>query len=748
MLRTPHHASRPAIAALWLVAAAACTTTRTVPQAWSDDGSASAARSPVRAEVQALERVQRELLKQGVVEELHGLRVEDPFRALEQDSALTRRWIALQNARTRRGLAPFRDPARRARLRELLSIGSLGGPRLAAGRLLATRREGEREQAALYRFDREGQSPQLLIDPLDFGERAAIDWHHLSPGGTHVAFGISHAGDEESILHVARLGDEGAAELLDDHIPRAKWSFVSWLQDASGFYYTRYPAPGEPGHAPDEPSAYFPRLYFHALGADPKRDVQVFGSDTATDFPYGTLSEDDRYLLIVNHRGWTATDVWLLDRGRRPEQRVLAPDDDHPLRPIMVGRDAVTTGAVHDGHLLLVTNDGAPRRRVLTAPAESAHRPGALTELVPQGAGTIEDWALTRQHLALHHVEGMRSRLHLLDLDDPTEPREVALPAAGSIGALTGDPHGTEVAFVFSSFFHPPSLRVVDTGEAASRLVHRVRAEIDTADMVLSEQWVRSADGTPVHLFYVHRRELPRDGDNAVLVYGYGGFDVSLLPSFSRSALDFVQRGGVYAEVNLRGGGELGEAWHRAGMKEHKPRVFEDMEAALRFFSDSGISRPGRIAVTGGSNGGLLAGAMITRAPQLFGAAAAYVGLYDMVRYPRFPPAALWVSEYGDPSEPEALRYLHAYSPYHQIREGTRYPAALIETADHDTRVHWSHSAKFAARLSRAQAGEQPIYFHMTLEQGHGSGTRLSDLVDRYARQHAFLEQALGPIGR
>jgi prolyl oligopeptidase len=240
---------------------------------------------------------------------------------------------------------------------------------------------------------------------------------------------------------------------------------------------------------------------------------------------------------------------------------------------------------------------------------------------------------------------------------------------------------------------------------------------------------------------------MQRTGDNPVLVTGYGGFDISLLPTFTRTALHFIERGGVYAVANLRGGGELGEAWHRAGMKEHKSRVFDDMEAVLRWFSDSGISNPRRIALTGGSNGGLLVGAMLTRAPDAFAAGAAYAGLYDMLRYHRFPPAAIWASEYGDPEQPEAARYLHAYSPYHRVVDGTHYPAALIEAADHDTRVHWGHSTKFAARLQQAQAGRRPIYFHMTRKQGHGRGTRLSDLVEKYARQAAFLEQAIGPIG-
>jgi prolyl oligopeptidase len=271
-----------------------------------------------------------------------------------------------------------------------------------------------------------------------------------------------------------------------------------------------------------------------------------------------------------------------------------------------------------------------------------------------------------------------------------------------------------------------------------------VAADAGASRYVLSRETVASADGTAVNVYLIHDASLLRDGNNPVLLYGYGGFSVSLLPSFSRSALYWLERGGVYAVANIRGGGEFGEQWHRAGMLANKHHVFEDFEAVIQWLTDSKVSRPGRLAIQGGSNGGLLMGAMLTRAPDKFGAVIAGVGLYDMVRYPQFPPAALWVSEYGDPERAEVFNYLHMYSPYHRVVDGTVYPFTLIETADHDTRVHWAHSTKFAARVQQAAADPTRIYFYMERQLGHGRGTSLNDQVRRQVRTQAFLTRALG----
>ncbi len=696
-----------------------------------------------------LARLNADARKGAVEETLHGVVVPDPYRALEEDTSATRAWIEAQTTRTVRALAGLSHAATTARLETLLSIGNIDKVSLGGARVFVTLREGKREQAALYVIEDGKLASEPLVDPLTRGERAALDWSFPSPDGRYVAFGISENGDERSLLEVI---DVERRTLLSERIEHAKWCSLAWLNDASGFYYTRYPKAGEDGYDPNEEDTYFTRVFFHRLGSDPAADVRVFGSEAKTDFPYAAIGDDDRWVVIGNFRGWTASDVYLFDRGARAGARVAAPDATHALVPVVTGEDKLATGVVHRGALYLVTNIDAPKKRIVrVAPARAADR-NAWRSLVPEAQATIEDWTLAADTLAVHYIQDVRSRLALFDLDG-TSRGDVALPTRGSIGGLAAQPTSSRLAFEFGSFFHPPSLFVLDAGAKRGRSrsgaltparVFQVAHDLDTSAYELSEAQATSADGTPVHVYYVHRKGLTRDGQNPVLLTGYGGFDVSLLPEFTRTALYWLERGGVYAVANLRGGGEFGETWHRAGMLGGKPRVFEDFEAVIRWFSESGISRPEKIAITGGSNGGLLMGAAITRAPATFRAVVADVGLYDMLRYPRFPPAALWITEYGDPAEPEAARWLRAYSPYHNVQDGTAYPSVLVETADHDSRVYWGHSTKFAARLQQAQAGPSPIYFHMEKQQGHGRGTRLSDLVRRYVRRYAFLEDALG----
>jgi prolyl oligopeptidase len=718
-----------------LLVPCACSGPQTVPQP------KAGAVPPQETERAHLDALNRRALAFAVTEDVHGMQVQDPFRALETDSELTRAWIDAQTEHTERALARYRDEAAERRLQELLGIGTLGKAAAAGDRLFVTRREGDREQAALYVVPAGQAMPEVpLVDPLSWGERAALDWFFPSPDGRRVAFGISHDGDERSVLHVI---DVDRRALLPDRIEHAKWSRVAWAPDGNGFYYSRYPSPGEPEYDATHEDTYFPRVFFHTLGRDRATDPLIFGSERGSDVPIAALSPDGRFLTITNHRGFTASDVYLLDRGAAPASRVAAPDARHPLRAVVVGRDQRTSGVVHGGFLYLYTDIDAPRGRIVRVAPERAADPSTWRDVAPEARGTIEDYALLETTLALHYVDEMSSRLVLIDLDG-TRIREIELPARGSIESLAADPAGDTLALVFSSYFYPPALfRCTAAGGVLER-VHQVAHDLDLSSYTVDQAFVRSADGTQVNVHFVRREPLVRDGDQPVLIYGYGGFAVSLLPSFTRSALYFIERGGIYAVANLRGGGELGEAWHRAGMLEHKPRVFEDFEAVIRWFAESGISRPERIAITGGSNGGLLVGAAVTRAPDTFRAAAAYVGLYDMLRYHLFPPAQLWISEYGDPREPSAARYLHAYSPYHQVTRGTVYPAVLIETADRDTRVSFAHSAKFAAHLQQAQAGPQPIYFYLERAQGHGRGTRLRDMVRRYARMYAFLEHELG----
>lgn len=664
-----------------------------------------------------------------VTDDYHGTHVEDPYRSLEEESAATTEWIDAQTKRTTTAFAKLADPSRTRRLEQLLAIGVIGRPAVAGPNLLYTKRDAGREQPALWVRGR--GEPRVLVDPETLGSRVALDWYEPSPRGTLCAYGLSDNGDERSTLHVIEVA---TGRVLEDRIPRTKWSRVSWLPDESGFYYTRYPAPGEPSYDAEAEDTYFPRLFFHALGADASRDPLVYGGERGTDFPGGDVSDDGRWLVVNVFRGWSASDVYLLDR-RRPGAT---------LQPVVTGRDNLTTGRMHKGKLYLLTNIDAPRYRIAaTSPADAAH-PERWRDVVPEGPWAIEDYTATSDRLVVHSIEEVRSVLRVYRLDGRAAG-VLELPARGSVDGLAGARDGSQVAVSWSSFFFPPALYAADVRRPTLERVDAVASDIDTSAYELEQTTVPSRDGTAVNVFLVHRRGVARDGSHPVLLTGYGGFNVSLLPGFARNALYWLERGGVYAVANLRGGGEGGEQWHRAGNLGNKERVFEDFEAVIGWLSSSGWSRPERIGITGGSNGGLLMGAMITRIPEQFGAAATYVGLYDMLRYDRFPPAELWVTEYGSArASEEQFRWLEAYSPYHRLRQGVRYPAVLVETADHDSRVFWGHSTKFAARLQESTASDRPVWFFLERQVGHGAGTRRSDLVRRYDRAYAFLEDALG----
>lgn len=698
---------------------------------------------PALSELQALNARARE---GAVTDTIHGVAIEDPYRALEEDSELTRAWVEWQTARTQALLDRHVDPAAAARMDALLSIGSIGAPVVAGARIFYTKREGEREQPALYVREGERLRDAPILDPATYGERAALDGFVPSPSGRYVAFRISENGDERSTLRVL---DVQAGRVLDEAIPHTKWGTVAWLHSEDGFYYRRYPREGEPDWDAANQDVYYMRLFFHALGTDPATDPLVFAPERNTDFPEATVSADDRWLVIGNFRGWSQSDLYLFDRGAARRGRRHAPDAAHPLVPVVTGQDHLYSGEIHRGRLYVTHNDGAPRYRIDGVPLDRPADRAAWQPVVPEGSGAIEGVAYARDRIVVHTMEpdgGIASRLRVYRLDG-TADGEIALPGRGELFGLDADPETGRLAIGFSSFVHPPMLLTWSARGRAVTEIDRVQSDFDFDSVRLSRAEVRSADGTMINVYYMHPAGMQPDGQQRVLLYGYGGFNVSMLPGFQRNALYWVERGGVYAVANLRGGGEHGEEWHRAGNLGNKQRVFEDFEAVIGWLGgESAISRPERIGIQGGSNGGLLMGAMITRVPERFRVALAGVGLYDMVRYHRFPPAELWISEYGSADESaEQLGWLHAYSPYHRVRDGMTIPAVLITTADHDTRVHWAHSTKFAARLQEASgAADPPVYFFMDRQVGHGAGTRRSDLVQRYLHQYTFLEHFVG----
>jgi len=668
------------------------------------------------------------------VELLHGQPIPDPYRWLEQgDDPATREWTEQQNALTERYLAavPAREPIR-SRLDELLAIGALTVPAPAHGRYFYQRRDGRQNQPVLYARDGVAGEDRAVIDPnaLDPAGTTALDWYYPSDDGRLLAYGLSQNGSEQSVLLVL---DVDAATNLPDCIPRTRAADLAWLPDASGFYYTRYPGPGE---VPDGEDHYHRAVYFHVLGADPADDELVFRPAHKEYWPGVSLSPDGRWLLVSVARTFDQIDLYLGDRNAGEP---MSP----PLVAVAENLAASFDGEVAHGRLFLRTNLDAPTYRLYEVdPAHPAR--GRWREIVPPRADAVlEGVRVLGDRLALSYLERACSRLRLADLDGGLR-HEVELPTLGSLFGLGGEWDGEELFFGFSSYTVPPSVYRIDLATGKQTLWRRVEADVDPERFEVRQVSVASRDGTPVTMFLVHRRGLARSGDTPTYLTGYGGFNISMTPAFSRSLLLWLEHGGLVAVPNIRGGGEYGEGWHQAGMLAHKQNSFDDFVAAAEWLVREGYTRPERLAAAGGSNGGLLMGAVLTQRPDLFGTVVVQVPLLDMLRYHRFLIARLWIPEYGSPDDPKDFVWLRAYSPYHHVHQGTAYPAVLLATAESDTRVDPMHARKMAARLQAATSSGKPVLLRLESRAGHGAGKPLAKVLDELADTWTFVFSQVG----
>ncbi len=650
----------------------------------------------------------------------------DPYEYLE-DSADPRTvaWTAEQNRLTRAALdgLPLREGLRR-RFERLLRTDVLGVPVERAGRLFLTARRGAADQPVLS--VKVGGVERVLVDPASADPDAlvALDWWYPSPSGRYLAFGLSRAGDERSTLH---LLDVDRAEPFGETIPNTRYASLGWLPDESGFFYTRYP----PG------ADYGQRVYRHALGAAWEDDVEIFAARTAEEMLNVALSADGRRLVIVAHRGWSRSDAYLADTALRPLH----------LEPLAEGEDDLYDVVPTNETLFVRTDAGAPRFRVFAVDPDRPAR-AHWREIVPEAAGSLEGIEAARGGLALQYVENVASVLRVRRSDGSIE--DVAGFAGRSIAALSGHEDGA-LYVLHESFLEAPAIARVTfddpTRAGAIEELELVRSDIDPLAYVVGQEWFVSKDGTRVPMYVLSRANLARDGRAPAVLYGYGGFAISLLPSFSPQLAPWLDAGGVYAVANLRGGGEFGEAWHRAGMREHKQNVFDDFIAAAEHLARSGIADPERIAIAGGSNGGLLVAAVAVQRPDLVRAVLCLVPLTDMLRYHLFLIGRLWIPEYGNPDDPADAAVLRAYSPYHNVRDGAAYPAMLILTAESDGRVDPMHARKFAARVQAASAGGAPTFVHVESEAGHGAGKPRRKIVEELADRWSFLFDRLGVAG-
>jgi len=671
-----------------------------------------------------------------LVEDLFGHPVADPYRWLEDaGSPQTAEWLAAEEslwAGYRAGLSDREAFA--ARVRELLRVGSVGLPAWRGTTQFYTRRDPDQEHAVLYVADTDaisgadatsatsaGATERALIDliAIDPSGRTTLDAYQPDKEGRLLAYQLSHGGDEESLLRVL---DVATGELVDGPIDRCRYSGVAWLPGGKAFYYVRRLPPDT---LPEGEAQYHRRVYLHQVGTSPESDVEVFGAGRDKTTYYGaSVSMDGRWLIISASIGTAPReDIWIAD--------LTASDPATPLLvPLMVGLDAQASPRIgRDGRLYVLTDLAAPRGRLCVADP-AAPGPDGWRDLIPEDATSVlRSYAilddLPRPVLIVSRMRHAVSEVAVHDLDSGDRLSGLELPGIGSAGGIAERPEGGHEAwFGYTDYTTPPVVLRYDAATGEVSTWAKSPGAVATPRVTASQVSYQSADGTEVRMVVIEPRgdggQAARPAERSCILYGYGGFDISMTPGYSANILAWVEAGGVYAVAALRGGSEEGEEWHRAGMLDRKQNVFDDFHAAAEHLIATGVTSPARLAVWGGSNGGLLVGAAITQRPELFSAAICSAPLLDMVRYERFPIGETWNTEYGTASSPVELEWLLGYSPYHHVVDGTAYPSVLFTVFSNDTRVDPLHGYKMCAALQHATSSGRPVLLRAEGQVGHG----------------------------
>jgi prolyl oligopeptidase len=667
-----------------------------------------------------------------VVDIYHGQPVPDPYRWLEDlDSERTRAWIEAQNQLTFDYLQ--RIPARQRlleRLTQLWNYEKYSQPFKEGGRYFYFKNDGLQNQSVLYTQESLEAEARVLLDPNTLSEdgTVALSGIAISRDGRYLAYGLSRSGSD---WQEWKVRDIETGEDLPDHLRWIKFSGASWTPDGQGFFYSRYdePAPGREY----ESANYFQKLYYHRLGTPQSEDLLVYHRPDQKEWGFaGGVTEDGNYLIISVWRGTDPKNLLFYKDLRDPNLPVVELIREFEADYSFVGNDG--------SRFWLLTDLNAPRRRLVAIDLDN---PGQVQEVIPEAEETLQGVSLINNQFVAFYLKDAHTQIKTFALDG-TYLGEIPLPGLGSASGFGGKRYDTETFYTFTSFTTPPTIYRYDFTTGRSTLFRQPQVDFDPQAYEVQQVFYPSKDGTRIPMFLVHRRGLARTGDHPTLLYGYGGFGISLTPSFSVGLVAWLEMGGVYAQPNLRGGGEYGEAWHQAGTKLNKQKVFDDFIAAAEWLVANGYTNPSKLAISGGSNGGLLVGACLTQRPDLFAAALPAVGVFDMLRFHKFTIGWAWISEYGSPEDPEEFKALYAYSPLHNLKPGTAYPATLITTADHDDRVVPAHSFKFAAALQAAQGGSQPILIRIDTKAGHGAGKPTTKLIEETADRWAFLVEVLG----
>lgn len=666
-------------------------------------------------------------------DDYHGVKVADPYRWLEDaNSADTKQWVDAQNKLTQGYLAqiPGRETIK-ARLTKLWNFERFSVPFKEGGRYFYSRNDGLQNQSVLYTMKTLADVPRTLLDPntLAADGTVALAGLAVSPNGKYLAYSTAASGSDWNEIKVR---DIDSGQDVEDHIKWVKFSRTAWLKDGSGFFYSRYDAPREDTKLADV--NYFQKLYFHKLGTPQSADTLVYDRPDHKDWGFsGEVTEDGRFLVITASQGTENKNRVFYKDLTRKDAKVVGLLEDFDAAYNFVGSD----GPVFWFH----TERNAPRGRIVSI---DTRKPSVLNwkQIVPESSNTLVSASIVNHQLLVDYLSDAHSLVKVFDLKGKPL-HDIELPGLGTADGFSGKRVDTETFYSYTSFTTPSTIYRYDLKANRSSVYRQPKVDFDPSGFETRQEFFTSRDGTKVPMFIVAKKGLKLDGANPTYLYGYGGFNVSLTPAFSVANLAWLEMGGVYVMANLRGGGEYGESWHEAGTKLQKQNVFDDFIGAAEWLIAHKVTSPAKLAIGGGSNGGLLVGAAMTQRPELFAAAIPQVGVLDMLRFHKFTIGWAWTSDYGSSDNADEFKALFKYSPLHNLKKGTCYPATMITTADHDDRVVPAHSFKFAATAQADQGGAAPILIRIDTKAGHGAGKPTTKQIDEVADRWGFLSRAL-----
>ncbi len=664
-----------------------------------------------------------------VVEIIHGKEIKDPYRWLENyEDQKVIDWLDKQNQFTKEKIEKIPNYKKVfEKIKDYLSLGTISVPKEKKG-LIFFQKATTESQPILYVQKRKTGEPKILVNPNELSKEnpVALDWYFVSPTAKFIVYGLSNNGDEWSLLHIKNVE---TGEILADKIPRTRFCSFAWLSDESGFYYTRYP---EPGTVPKGQENYNKHVFLHIIGNDWHNDEKIFGEGRSPTNHYTiSLSEDNKYLLIGVSK-YTKFDLYIMDL-----------ENNRELTEVIVGDDSITSGSIMDDEIWILTNKDVPKKALYRTKINDPSN-DKWQLVIPESGNIISQALITKNNIFLKVMKNAtdyvlvysKNGKLLSELELPEYSSILNMGGAGTISAKDQD----SFYFALNNFFYPTTIYNYEIKTQQLSIFKEIKPPLNIDDYIVKQEWYESKDGTKVSMFIVHKKGVELDGTNPTMLNGYGGFNLPIKPPYLKySRFFWLENNGIIAVANLRGGSEYGEEWHKAGMLEKKQNVFDDFIYAAKWLIKNNYTSQKHLSINGRSNGGLLTGVAITQEPDLFGAVYVGVPLLDMIRYHLFSIARYWIPEYGSSEDPEQFKYILKYSPYHNVKKGTNFPATYLVAAASDSRVDALHAMKMTALMQWANASQEPILLFVEGQAGHGVGKPLEKLAETETDLYTFL---------